>query len=194
MPAKLPRHIEYRPLDAIIPAARNAKRHDPLIGDAIERLGFLDPMIEDGRTGRLIAGHGRLEQLKAQKAAGLEPPDGIQVRDGKWWAPVTVGWASENDRQAEDANITLNRLTERGGWDDSVLAAMLADQHDPGLLGWDADELAALLAESEPVGGAGAELADPEDVPGDAPAITKPGDQAGRPTGKAVREGVHGPG
>ena len=184
MTVTLPRHIEYRAIDEILPAERNAKGHDGnVIAGSIERLGFLDPMIEDGRTGRLVAGHGRLEQLQARFKAGEPAPDGVQVRDGCWYAPVTVGWASVDDKQAEAAGLVLNRSGERGGWDQDRLAAMLADQPAPTWLGWDDTDLAALLAvTADPTphfGDDGPNTIDPDtanDIPERAPSLTRPGD------------------
>lgn len=150
MAPNLPRHIEYRAIDQIVPATRNAKGHNnTVIAGSIDRLGFLDPMIEDGRTGRLVAGHGRLENLQARHAAGDPAPDGVQVRDGTWYAPVTVGWSSRDDTQAEAAGLVLNRAPERGGWIDPTLAAMLTDQPDTSWLGWNEPDLAALLARTD---------------------------------------------
>lgn len=180
MASTLPRHIEYRPIDDIKRAARNAKGHDDgLIAGSIERLGFLNPMIEDGRTGLLVAGHGRLEQLQARQAAGEPAPDGVQVRDGRWYAPVTVGWASTDDKQAEAAGLVLNKASEKGGWNQATLAAMLADQPAPNWLGWDDGELAALLAQADtPLDFGTNNEAAANEIPEveDTPSLSQPGD------------------
>jgi len=50
------RKIEYRRLDAVLPAEVNPKGHNlPLIRESIEARGFVDALIEDQRTGRLLA-------------------------------------------------------------------------------------------------------------------------------------------
>src|SRR4051812_7130293 len=96
------RWTEYVPLPEVATAVRNPKSHDtPAVMASIARFGFLDPVIEDGRTGRLIAGHGRLEALVSMAGAAQEPPSGIEVaEDGTWQVPVTRGWASRSDEDA----------------------------------------------------------------------------------------------
>jgi len=61
--AKLPRWIDYQPISDVKGAERNPKQHSPELGSAIDRFGFADGVILDERTGRLVAGHGRLERL-----------------------------------------------------------------------------------------------------------------------------------
>lgn len=150
----LPRRQEYMSLDAMVPAERNPKGHDgPRINGAISRFGFLDQPILDERTGRMVSGHGRLEQLLEMRDAGQDPPEGIIVDgDGNWRWPVIRGWSSRSDVEAEAVGVTLNRLTEAGGWDDlETLADILSTAYevDPDLLevtGYTADELDALNA------------------------------------------------
>ena len=76
-----PRRIEYVPLADVIPAPRNPRAHSslPLVRASIDRFGFVDGAVHDGRTGRIVAGHGRLEALTAMEAAGEHPPDGVIV-------------------------------------------------------------------------------------------------------------------
>jgi ParB-like chromosome segregation protein Spo0J len=60
------RWIDYVPLDEIAEAHRNPKLHDRRgIRASVTRFGFVEPITIDERTGRLVAGHGRLEQLRA---------------------------------------------------------------------------------------------------------------------------------
>src|ERR1700710_1229309 len=60
--------IEYRPLDRLIPYARNARTHSDAqvaeIAASIREFGFTNPILVDGANG-VIAGHGRL--LAARK-------------------------------------------------------------------------------------------------------------------------------
>lgn len=69
------RRLEYVPLDELKPAERNPKRH---AGDAIQasigKFGYVEPIVLDERTGRLVAGHGRLEALLAERDSGKPPP------------------------------------------------------------------------------------------------------------------------
>jgi ParB-like chromosome segregation protein Spo0J len=116
------RRIEYRAVRDLQPDDRNPKTHDlKTLGASVTRFGYIEPVVLDERTGRILAGHGRTETLSALEAQGGEPPEGVVVEDGIWQVPVVVGWASADDNEAAAALIALNRTTEIGGWDDSVL-------------------------------------------------------------------------
>jgi hypothetical protein len=127
-PAAPLRHIEYRRVRDLLAAPVNPKGHDlELIRKSMERFGFIEAVAEDGRTGRIISGHGRQETLALAEAAGLEPPEGIMLDDdGAWTVPVTVGWKSVNDDEAAAALVVVNHAVELGGWEDAPLAGMLA--------------------------------------------------------------------
>jgi len=124
-----PRWTAYMPLDSLSPAARNPKLHElHRIKASIRDHGFVDPGIADERTGRIISGHGRRESLIEMYADGEPMPDGLLLDDdGTWLVPVTRGWASRDDHEAETLIIQLNRLTEAGGWHHRTLAEMLED-------------------------------------------------------------------
>lgn len=158
------RKIVYMPLDELVAADRNPKAHDePLIEGAISRFGFIEPIVLDERTGKLVAGHGRLDDLRRREAAGLETaagriPEGIVVgRDGRWQAPVVRGWESVDDVDAHAAGVALNRVGEAGGWKKDELYAMLdefraSSTEDEDLLlglGFDGADLDAMLADIE---------------------------------------------
>lgn len=148
-----PRWTEYMPVSNTESARNNPKGHDTTrIRGSIERFGFVDQAILDERTGRLVGGHGRLEQLREMRDAGENPPDGIVVDDsGEWLWPVTRGWSSRSDAEADALLVALNRLTELGGWDDlGGLADILSAAHeaDAALLdiaGYSTSELDTLL-------------------------------------------------
>lgn len=175
------RRTEYLPLDAVVGAVRNAKRHaEADVQASIGRFGFADSPVLDERTGRLVSGHGRIDGLRALRDAGDAPPDGVEVDERGWLVPVQRGWASTNDLEAEAAGIALNRLTEQGGWDEGELADSLARILDEPLglegLGFTADEYAETVkrarleeAKSRPPA--------PDDAP-PVPAVptTRPGD------------------
>jgi hypothetical protein len=144
--------IEMMRLSEIQGAIRNPKQHDTKrIEESLERFGFISPVTIDEKTGRLVAGHGRLEALKHRKAMNLPPPGRIEVApDGEWLVPVLRGIVFEDARQAEAYLLADNRLVEAGGWDEGELLAMLSDiQKDTTSLegiGWDAHDLDALSA------------------------------------------------
>ena len=67
--------IEYMPLDKLQRWPRNPKAHDlGALHVSINRFGFITPLIVDERTGKLAAGHGRLDALQQMKARGADPP------------------------------------------------------------------------------------------------------------------------
>lgn len=135
-------------------ALENPKGHvGPRIRGAIEQFGFMEAAVLDERTGRLVHGHGRLEQVRAMMDEGEDPPDGVTVdAAGNWLWPVTRGWASRSDSEAHVAGVTLNRLSEIGGMADlEALTRILdaANEVDPALLevsGYTARELDTLRA------------------------------------------------
>lgn len=179
-----PRWIDYVPIDEIVGADRNPKAHaDEAIDSSVSRFGYVDAMILDERTGRLVAGHGRRDSLRRAHARGDTPPDGIRLLpDGRWAAPVQRGWASRSDQEADAFVIASNRLVEAGGWNENLLVEMLTELRDvpEGLDGigytpTDIDDLLASLNPSAPA--KFTPLNDPDDAP-DTPAepVTKPGD------------------
>ena len=152
------RRVEYMPIAAIEPAPRNPKQHArEAIAASIDRFGVAELPLIDERTGRLVAGHGRLDDLIARRRDGENPPAGVRLGDGgagDWLVPVIRGWASTSDEDAEAYLVASNRLTVLGGWDDEGLADLLSDlqEQDAALLavtGFTDDDLAAMLAEPE---------------------------------------------
>lgn len=121
------RTITLIPLPDLIDHPANPKTHDV---EAITRshttLGTIDLITRDDRTGYTISGHGRTKALRHLHATGQPPPEGIQVApDGTWLVPVVTGWSSKDDDHARAALVTLNTLTEAGGWDPEGLLATL---------------------------------------------------------------------
>jgi hypothetical protein len=120
--------IEYRPTGAVLPALANPKRHSlPELRASYRRFGFAESIIEDGRTGRLVAGHGRLETLVAMQLDGEDAPGGIRVNGLDWLVPVQVGWASKDDAEALAFLLAANRLSETGGWDQAGVTEALSE-------------------------------------------------------------------
>lgn len=156
------RRIEYLPLDEIRANPSNPKGHDvDTINGSVHRFGYIDSVAIDERTGYLISGHGRTKTLRAMKARGDDPPDGIQVsEDGAWLVPVQVGWSSQTDTEAKAALISLNRTTELGGWVDQSLLELLDtidDYTGVGFTGGEVEDLRRKLEElgDEPAPGPG---------------------------------------
>jgi DNA modification methylase len=120
------RRLEYLPLSELKRAPNNPKQHD--VGElakSIGRFGYVEPVILDERTGRLVAGHGRLETLEALESKKSEPPKGIRVLEWRWCLPVVRGWASKDDAEANAYLLASNRTVELGGWDEAALAELL---------------------------------------------------------------------
>lgn len=135
-PGAPPRWTEYMYVDELQSAPRNPKLHDQdALGYLIDHHGFVEAPTLDERTGRLVAGHGRRDQLLAKQAAGEDPPDGILVGDdGRWMTPVQRGWRSRSDADAEAYVVGSNESTIRGGYDERLLLAVAHDLDAAGLL------------------------------------------------------------
>lgn len=173
------RAVAYVPLNGIVYADENPKgHHEEAIRDSYDRFGVASVPTVDDRTGKLVAGHGRIDALRALRAAGAEPPDGVQVNDqGEWLAPVLTGWASKDDDEAAAYLVADNQTTLAALWNEPDLAPLLArlTKLPDGVKGLgftqpDVDRILANLTPPEPVG-------DPDAVPA-APAtpVTRPGD------------------
>lgn len=176
-----PRTLEYRDIDELRPALTNPKDHDLAeLSRAIDRFGFTSPAEMDGRTERLVVGHGRLERLLADREAGKAAPEGIVVTDdGRWLMPVVCGWRSKSDAEARAYVITNNRLGELGGWKQDQLyddlASVKTATGDLGGVGFTDRELEALRIQVK--GHDRKPHADPDDAPVPATVtVTRPGD------------------
>lgn len=167
------RRIEHLPLTGIPHAARNPKAHNgQAIRASIEKFGVTMAGLLDERTGRLVAGHGRLAALTAMRSDGATPPEGVQTGDdGDWLVPVVRGWASRSDAEAEAYLVADNRLSEVGGWDDRLLVEVLDEIADdnPDLLelaGYsqtELDDMIAALGEPPSLDDLEKEYGDPDD-------------------------------
>ncbi len=123
---KNPRWLEYVALDDLKPDPRNPKDHDiDELRASMGRFGYTEPIMDDLRTGLLVAGHGRREILIADRDEGREPPEGVTIVNGVWFVPVNKGWASKDDDEAGAYLIASNRLTMLGGWKPDPLVSLL---------------------------------------------------------------------
>lgn len=170
--------LEYLPLGSLTPDDRNPKDHRlDLIDASFDEFGYTEPVVMDERTGKLLAGHGRVEQLEARRAVGAEAPDGILVdEDGTWFVPVTRGVASKDDDHAAAYLVAANRISEVGGWRDQPLLDLLHNLAETPLFpltGYtpeDVLDMEALLAPPKET------KSHPDDVPEPPTPTTKRGD------------------
>ena len=146
--------VEMLPLDEVVRWPRNPKLHDAdALGDSVSRFGFVQPLLIDEGTGKLIAGHGRLDTLQKMHAAGKAPPTNITAKDGKWLVPVLRGVAFKNEQEAEAYLLADNRLVEAGGWDpkglSEILSSMVDNKTEFTGIGFTENDLTNLLVELE---------------------------------------------
>jgi DNA modification methylase len=154
--------VDYRPVAALIPFAKNARTHSERqvaeIAASIREFGWTNPILVDGENG-IIAGHGRL--LAARKLGMQDVP------------VIELSGLSEAQKRA--LIIADNKLALNAGWDEELLALEIGDLQSLGfdlsLTGFGEEEIASLLAR----GTSG--LTDPDDVP-EPPKIpvSRPGD------------------
>ena len=142
--------VDYLPLSTLARAPRNPKAHDlGALGQSYARFGYVSPIVLDEASGRLVAGHGRLDALQQAKASGQRPPTRIKVGPkGEWLVPVVRGVHFRSGAEAESYLVADNRLTMLGGWDEPALAGILADlaaQEALAGTGFDGDDVDALL-------------------------------------------------
>lgn len=119
------RRIEYVSLAKLKPAKRNPKEHSPDIEKSLGRFGYAEPILLDERTGRLVAGHGRLKFLRKLKAEDGKVPDGVKVESEDWLIPVVRGWGSKSDKEADAYLLASNQLPSAGGWDEDELKKLM---------------------------------------------------------------------
>lgn len=119
--------IEYMKLADLERAPRNPKEHDlGAIHQSINKRGFVMPILVDERTGRIVAGHGRLDALLQKEKAGETAPNQIEVdKNGAWLVPVVRGVGFKTDAEAEAYLLADNQTTLLGGWNVPMLAESL---------------------------------------------------------------------
>ena len=157
-------NFENRPTHSLRPYPGNARTHSPKqikqISRSIKHFGFNNPVLVDDDD-QIIAGHGRVEAAK--------------LLNMKTVPTVRLSHLSESEKRAYI--LADNRLAEKAGWDNEVLAIELQGLVD---LGFD-----VLLTGFEPaevdiiIEGIGDESEQPENlVPEETsgPAVTRLGD------------------
>ena len=157
--------LQYKPLEMLIPYARNARQHSDAqvaqIAASIREFGWAAPIIVDAQS-NVIAGHGRL--LAARKLGLAEVP------------VVSLDHLSDTQRRA--LILADNKIAENATWDEAVLGVELAALSEAGfelgLTGFSPDEWERLIEGdlSDEKG-----LTDEDAVPEVSEhAVTKPGD------------------
>lgn len=125
--------VEHVDVDEVARWPRNPKLHDEAgIDESLQRFGFTAPLLLDETTGRIVAGHGRLEALLRRRAAGKPPPARVRVEGRRWLVPVLRGVSFASEAEAEAYLVADNRLTERGGWDQEALGEIVRDLQESG--------------------------------------------------------------
>jgi DNA modification methylase len=140
--------IEYVPVSKLKPRESNPRTHSPRqirqIARSIERFGFVNPILVD-RNNRIVCGHGRVT--------------GAQLLGLKNVPTITLEHLSEEELRAYV--ITDNRLAEKAGWDNDILAVELQGLSDLGfeieVTGFEIPEVELILDSIDPP------VSDPED-------------------------------
>lgn len=129
--------IIKKPIDSLIPYAKNARVHDDAqiaqIAGSIKEFGFNNPVLIDKNNG-IIAGHGRV--MAARKLGLTEVP--------------TILLDHLNETQRKAYILADNRIAINSTWDNEMLSLELMDIKDDvslAMLGFNVDELDALLKE-----------------------------------------------
>jgi len=138
-------------VDELAALPGNPKQHSISDIDAsMGEFGFLERIVINRVTGHIISGHGRTETLRGMRAAGKNPPENVEVRDGHWFAPVD--YVELPAAKEASAALTLNRTVELAGYDDTLLAdmmAMIRDTPDVPIIGWSDAEVEKLISVAE---------------------------------------------
>lgn len=148
--------VEYVELSEVVRWPRNPKKHDEAgIDESLERFGFTEPLVLDENSGKLVAGHGRLEALQRRKGSKKEPPKNIATKGDTWLVPVVRGIRFKDEAEAEAYLVASNRLVEVGGWDEEGLSAILNDLRESGSLlgtGYQSSDVDAMVREVQAAG------------------------------------------
>jgi DNA modification methylase len=112
-------NFQNRPTQSLRPYPGNARTHSPKqikqIARSIERFGFNNPVLVDDED-QIIAGHGRVEAAK--------------LLNMKTVPTVRLSHLSDEEKRAYI--LADNRLAEKAGWDNEVLAIELQGLVDLG--------------------------------------------------------------
>ena len=164
LPIAGPERLEQIALTDLVPHDRNARTHSKKqlkqIADSIQRFGFTNPVLVDGKNS-VVAGHGRIE---AAKMLGMTDVPTLRL---------------EHMTEAEKRAYVIadNRLAELAGWDNELLAlelsaiAELDAEFELALTGFDPAEIESLLNGLDEAQPAEEEVV----IDAAAPVVTQPG-------------------
>lgn len=160
-----PALIEFRPIDRLVPYARNSRTHDAAqiaqIAASMVEFGFTNPVLADDQG--IVAGHGRVLGASKVYASGqsLRLPNGQELPRGTVPVIDCTGW-SEAQRKAYV--ISDNQIALNAGWDMELLKLEVGDLAAAGfdldLLAFNDKFLDGLLEDGGIKG-----LTDPDEVP-----------------------------
>ena len=156
--------VEYAPIDTLIPYDNNARTHSKKqlqqIAVSIKQFGFINPILID-HAGTIVAGHGR---VLAGKSIGMT-------------SVPTIRLEHLTPDQVRAYIIADNRLAEKAGWDNDILAIelqhlSLVTDFDLTLTGFEMPEIDVILQEVK----SKKELEEKTELDVTGPAVCKPGD------------------
>ncbi len=141
-------------INALLPDAKNPRKDlkpdDPeyqRITSSIKKFGFLEPIIFNTRTKKIIGGH---QRLKALKTNGITELNIIKL-GGYSWAFTESDLSELTPSEENAANIALNKV--EGGWDIDQLMLNIQelkdDDMDITITGFDDEEFESMLKELE---------------------------------------------
>lgn len=122
------------PIGSLKRRARNPRRGDM---DAIR-----ESLRVHGQYKPIVANRGTREVL-----VGNHTHEGAELEG---WADIAVTWVDVDEATAQRIVIVDNRTSDLAGWDDSLLAELLAELPDLTGTGFEQSDLDALLATLEP--------------------------------------------
>ena len=123
--------VEYLDFEEVEKWPRNPKDHDlHEIRKSFTRFGFIKPVLIDEGTGKLVAGHGRLDTLRLLKDHQAPAPRGVRIEEDRWLVPVLRGVKFTDPAEAEAYLLADNRIGQLGGWKKDVLDIMIEEMAD----------------------------------------------------------------
>lgn len=121
---------EYNPRKDLKPGDKEYEK----LRKSIKEFGYVDPVIWNERTGKVVGGH---QRLKVMQELGYKE--------------VTVSVVDLDEQKEKALNIALNKIS--GTWDDKLLKSLLEEidtgDFDMDITGFDEDELEKLMTEGE---------------------------------------------